>query len=69
VLEDEVVEGFIKKFNIQFLNLKTDPREIWDVDIPNSVPTIIVIKNNSILKTITTPQTLETLEGIVQDLS
>lgn len=69
VLEDEVVEGFIKKFNIQFLNLKTDPRDIWGVDIPNSVPTILIIKNNSILKTITTPQTLETLESLVQDLS
>ena len=69
VLEDEVVEGFIKKFNIQFLNLKTDPRDIWGVDIPNSVPTILIIKNNSILKTITTPQTLETLENLVQDLS
>ena len=68
VLEDEVVEGFIKKFNIQFLNLKTDPRDIWGVDIPNSVPTILIIKNNSILKTITTPQTLETLESLVQDL-
>ena len=69
VLEDEVVEGFIKKFNIQFLNLKTDPRDIWGVDIPNSVPTILIIKNNSILKTITTPQTLETLEVLVQDFS
>ena len=69
VLEDEVVEGFIKKFNIQFLNLKTEPRDIWGVDIPNSVPTILIIKNNSILETITTPQTLETLESLVQDLS
>ena len=55
--------------NSKFLNLKTDPRDIWGVDIPNSVPTILIIKNNSILETITTPQTLETLESLVQDLS
>ena len=46
---------------MDFANLKTDPRDIWGIDIPGHVPTIIIIKDNVVVKTMITPHTYESL--------
>ena len=51
----------IEKLGMDFANLKTDPRDIWGIDIPGHVPTIIIIKDNVVVKTKITPQTYESL--------
>ena len=61
VLDSEEVNRLIDKFDMQFLNMKTDPREIWGMEIPVHVPTTYIIKNNEIVETLITPQTYESL--------
>ena len=41
----------IEKLGMDFANLKTDPRDIWGIEIPGHVPTIMIIKDNEIVKT------------------
>ena len=57
----EEVNRLINKFDMEFLNMETDPREIWGMEIPVHVPTTYIIKNNLIVETLITPQTYESL--------
>ena len=66
VLDSEEVNRLINKFDMQFLNMETDPREIWGMEIPVHVPTTYIIKNNEIVETLITPQTYESLAEAVK---
>ena len=44
LISDEDVINSLNKFDVQFKNLKTDPREIWGMDIPDHVPTTYIIE-------------------------
>jgi len=66
VLDSEEVNMLINKFDMQFLNMETDPREIWGMEIPVHVPTTYIIKNNEIVETLITPQTYESLAEAVK---
>tara|TARA_B100000161_G_C33379883_1_gene337253 strand:+ start:178 stop:651 length:474 start_codon:yes stop_codon:yes gene_type:complete len=61
VLETREVNKLIAKFNVEFKNLITDPRDIWGIEIPIHVPTTYIIKNNKVVETLITPQTYESL--------
>ena len=61
VIDSEEVNRLINKFDMVFLNMETDPREIWGMEIPVHVPTTYIIKNNLIVETLITPQTYESL--------
>ena len=61
VLESDELNRMIKKFNMKFHNIENDPREIWDIDIPENVPTTYIIKDNQIVSTLIKPQTYESL--------
>jgi hypothetical protein len=61
VLGTEEVKRLLRKFNVEFSNMKTDPRDIWGMEIPVHVPTTYIIKNNEIIETLITPQTYESL--------
>ena len=61
VLGTEEVKRLLQKFNVEFSNMKTDPRDIWGMEIPVHVPTTYIIKNNEIIETLITPQTYESL--------
>ena len=61
VLDSEEVNRLINKFDMEFLNMETDHREIWGMEIPVHVPTTYIIKNNLIVETLITPQTYESL--------
>ena len=61
VLESDELNRMIKKFNMKFHNIENDPREIWDIDIPENVPTTYIIKENQIVSTLIKPQTYESL--------
>ena len=61
VLETTEVMKLLQKFDVKFRNMKTDPRDIWGMEIPVHVPTTYIIKNNEIIKTLITPQTYESL--------
>ena len=61
VLETTEVIELLQKFDVKFRNMKTDPRDIWGMEIPVHVPTTYIIKNNEIIKTLITPQTYESL--------
>ena len=61
VLETTEVIKLLQKFDVKFRNMKTDPRDIWGMEIPVHVPTTYIIKNNEIIKTLITPQTYESL--------
>ena len=64
-LPNEEVNRLINKFNIDFKNLSTDPRNLWGLDLPDSVPTTYIIKNGEILDAITYPLTPEKLKELV----
>jgi thiol-disulfide isomerase/thioredoxin len=66
VLANEEVNRLINKFDMKFMNMETDPREIWGMEIPVHVPTIYIIKNNEIVETLITPQTYESLQSAVK---
>ena len=66
VLANEEVNRLINKFDMKFMNLETDPREIWGMEIPVHVPTTYIIKNNEIVETLITPQTYESLQSAVK---
>ena len=66
VLANEEVNRLINKFDMKFMNMETDPREIWDMEIPVHVPTTYIIKNNEIVETLITPQTYESLQSAVK---
>ena len=51
----------LTKFDVQFKNLKTDPREIWGMDIPDHVPTTYIIEKGKITKELIKPQTYDSL--------
>ena len=55
----------MNKFNVDFKNLSTDPRNLWSLDLPDSVPTTYIIKNGEILDAITYPLTPEKLRELV----
>lgn len=61
LLDEAELLVLIEKLGMDFANLKTDPRDIWGIDIPEHVPTIIIIKDNVVVKTMITPQTYESL--------
>jgi|TARA_B100000242_G_scaffold294097_1_gene274733 thiol-disulfide isomerase/thioredoxin len=61
VLETTEVIKLLQKFDVKFRNMKTDPRDIWGMEIPVHVPTTYIIRNNEIIKTLITPQTYESL--------
>jgi len=61
VLETTEVMKLLQKFDVKFRNMKTDPRDIWGMEIPVHVPTTYIIRNNEIIKTLITPQTYESL--------
>jgi len=61
VLETTEVIELLQKFDVKFRNMKTDPRDIWGMEIPVHVPTTYIIRNNEIIKTLITPQTYESL--------
>ena len=61
LLDEAELLVLIEKLGMDFANLKTDPRDIWGIDIPGHVPTIIIIKGNEVVKTMITPQTYESL--------
>ncbi len=61
VIADEEILKNLEKYNVEFRNIKTDPREIWGMDIPSHVPTTYIIKNGVIVKTLIKPQTYESL--------
>ena len=61
LLDEAELLVLIEKLGMDFANLKTDPRDIWGIDIPGHVPTIIIIKDNVVVKTMITPQTYESL--------
>ena len=61
VLETTEVIKLLQKFDVKFRNKKTDPRDIWGMEIPVHVPTTYIIRNNEIIKTLITPQTYESL--------
>lgn len=61
VLETTEVIKLLQKFDVKFKNMKTDPRDIWGMEIPVHVPTTYIIRNNEIIKTLITPQTYESL--------
>ena len=50
LISDEDVMSALTKFDVQFKNLKTDPREIWGMDIPDHVPTTYIIENGKLQK-------------------
>ena len=66
VLDADEVNRLINKFDMKFMNMETDPREIWSMEIPVHVPTTYIIKNNEIVETLITPQTLESLQNVVK---
>ena len=66
VLEENELLLLIEKLGIDFANLKTDPRDIWGIEIPENVPTTLIIKDNEIVKTLITPQTYESLLEAVE---
>ena len=66
VLANEEVNRLINKFDMKFMNMETDPREIWDMEIPVHVPTTYIIKNNEIVETLITPQTYESLQSALK---
>jgi thiol-disulfide isomerase/thioredoxin len=66
VLANEEVNRLINKFDMKFMNMETDPREIWGMEIPVHVPTTYIIKNNEIVETLITPQTYESLQNAVK---
>ena len=66
VLANEEVNRLINKFDMKFMNMETDPREIWGMEIPVHVPTTYIIKNNEIVETLITPQTFESLQSAVK---
>jgi thiol-disulfide isomerase/thioredoxin len=66
VLANEEVNRLINKFDMKFMNMETDPREIWGMEIPVHVPTTYIIKNNEIEETLITPQTYESLQSAVK---
>ena len=66
VLANEEVNRLINKFDMKFMNMETDPREIWGMEIPVHVPTTYIIKNNEIVETLITPQTYESLQSAVK---
>ena len=68
VLDSKEVNRLIDKFDMQFLNMETDPREIWGMEIPVHVPTTYIIKNNEIVETLITPQTYESLLEAVKKI-
>ena len=39
----------IDKLEMQFANLNNDPRDIWGIELPEHVPTIMIIKDNQIV--------------------
>ena len=43
VLDSKEVNRLIDKFDMQFLNMETDPREIWGMEIPVHVPTTYIL--------------------------
>ena len=61
LISDEDVMSSLTKFNVQFKNLKTDPREIWGMDIPDHVPTTYIIEKGKITKELIKPQTYDSL--------
>ena len=61
LLDEAELIVLIEKLGMDFANLKTYPRDIWGIDIPGHVPTIIIIKDNVVVKTMITPQTYESL--------
>ena len=66
VLANEEVNRLINKFDMKFLNMETDPREIWGMEIPVHVPTTYIIKNNEIVETLITQQTYESLQSALK---
>ena len=60
LISDEDVMSALTKFDVQFKNLKTDPREIWGMDIPDHVPTTYIIENGN-YKELIKPQTYDSL--------
>ena len=64
-LPNEEVNRLMNKFNVDFKNLSTDPRNLWSLDLPDSVPTTYIIKNGEILDAITYPLTPEKLRELV----
>ena len=61
LLDEAELLTLIEKLDMNFANLKTDPRGIWGIEIPGHVPTIMIIKDNEVVKTMITPQTYESL--------
>ena len=61
LLDEAELIVLIEKLDMDFANLKTDPRDIWGIEIPGHVPTIMIIKDNEVVKTMITPQTYESL--------
>ena len=61
LLDESELLVLIEKLDMNFANLKTDPRDIWGIEIPEHVPTILIIKDNEVVKTMITPQTYESL--------
>jgi hypothetical protein len=61
LLDEAELLTLIEKLDMNFANLKTDPRDIWGIEIPGHVPTIMIIKDNEVVKTMITPQTYEIL--------
>ena len=61
LLDEAELLTLIEKLDMNFANLKTDPRDIWGIEIPGHVPTIMIIKDNEVVKTMITPQTYESL--------
>ncbi len=61
LLDELELLDLIEKLGMEFANLKTDPRDVWGIEIPGHVPTIMIIKDNEVVKTMITPQTYESL--------
>lgn len=64
ILSDKEVNQLMDKFDIQFQNLSSDPRQLWEIELPESVPTTYIIKNGQVKDAVSYPLTLEKLKEL-----
>ena len=68
-LDQEDLEPFAKKFNIQVPSLITHPRDIWGIQTPPAVPaTFFINPNGELVLSLFRPQTKDALNNILLDL-
>ena len=67
ILSDKEVNQLMDKFDIQFQNLSSDPRQLWETELPESVPTTYIIKNGQVKEAVSYPLTLEKLKELASN--